>query len=62
MNEEEIQSIPKIDYKKKIKRLVRQAALKYFLELKSSHRKLDLVHYDKLQIQYDLVYSKLNNR
>ena len=50
MNEEEIQGIPKREYKLKIRGLVRKAALKYFLDLKLTLRKLDLVQYDRLQI------------
>ena len=61
MNEEEIQGIPKREYKLKIRGLVRKAALKYFLELKLTHRKLDLVQYDRLQIQPYLINSKLSN-
>jgi hypothetical protein len=61
MNEDEIRSTPKSEYKKKIKVLVKKAAFKYFMELKLTHRKLDFVNYDKLQIQPYLVNSNLNN-
>ena len=62
INEEEIRSIPRREYKLKIKALVKKAAFGYFLEIKLSHRKLDLVHYERLQIQPYLVNSKLNNK
>ena len=62
MNEEEIQGTPKREYKLKIRGLVRKAALEYFLDLKLTHRKLDLVQYDRLQIQPYLINSKLRKK
>ena len=41
----------KEDYKKTVKELVEKAAMKYFLEEKKSHSKLEEVFYDKLQLQ-----------
>ena len=62
MKENEISATPKSEYKLKIKALVNKAALNYYNELKLSHRKLDCVKYDKLQIQSYLTSSLLNNK
>ena len=51
LNEKEIKEMSKEDYKKTIKELVEKAAMKYFLEEKKSHSKLEEVFYDKLQLQ-----------
>ena len=62
MNEEEISSIPKSDYKNKIKALIRNAAFGSFLETKSKHKKLDNISYPSFQIQPYLTSSKFNNK
>ena len=51
LNEKEIKEMSKEDYKKTVKELVEKAAMKYFLEEKKSHSKLEEVFYDKLQLQ-----------
>ena len=51
LNEIEIKEMSKEDYQKTVKELVEKAAMKYFLEEKKSHSKLEEVFYDKLKVQ-----------
>ena len=51
MDEEEISTISKYEYKRKIKSLVQRAVLKYLNEEKLKHRKLDSIRYTELKIQ-----------
>ena len=43
LNEDEIRSMSRQEYKKKIKHLIHKAAFEYFLLQKQSHSKLDEV-------------------
>ena len=60
MDEEEISTISKSEYKRKIKSLVQRAVLKYLNEEKLKHRKLDSIRYTELKIQPYLV-SQMSN-
>ena len=62
MNEEDIQSMSKANYKKKIKYLVQKAAFNYFIEEKSKHSKLKNLEYTSLQIQPYLTSKSINNK
>ena len=62
MKEEEISSIPKSDYKDKIKALIRNAAFGSLREIKSKHKKLNNICYLSFQIQPYLTSSKFNNK
>ena len=62
MIEDEISSIPKSEYKRKIKYLINQAAFKYFLSLKESHSKLNDISYNKLELQLYMTSQKLSNK
>ena len=62
MDENEIASTPKEEYKKNIKMLVQKAAFKYFLKLKDGHKKLDGVKYDELKIQPYLINTQFNKK
>ena len=42
---------PKYLYKKEIKQLVDKAAFHYFIELKSTHKKIENIEYEALTIQ-----------
>ena len=53
--------MPKDAYKKKVKSLVEKAALKYFLNKKESHSKLDELKYEKLSIQPYLTERKFSS-
>ena len=55
LDENEIASTPKEEYKKNIKILVQKAAFKYFLKLKDGHKKLDGAKYNELKIQPHLI-------
>ena len=61
LNEEEISSISKIEYKKKIKQLMNNSVFEYFLELKNGHTKIVDITYNKFQIQPYLTTKELNN-
>jgi hypothetical protein len=61
MNEEDIRSMSKYQYKTKIKALVRKAAFKYFLKLKEKHTKLKNVQYSELKIQPYLQSKSMSN-
>ena len=50
MNEADIISTNEEKYKEFVKAKVKQAALKYLTQLKSSHSKMDYLEYDKLEI------------
>ena len=62
IKEEEICSIPKSEYKEKIKSLIKNAAFHYFIERKSEHKKLDSISYPNFQIQPYLTSSYFNNK
>ena len=62
MKEDEICSIPKSDYKVKIKALIRNAAFASFQEIKSKHKKLDNISYPSFQIQPYITSSNFNNK
>ena len=62
LNEEEIISTPKEQYKKKIKQLVEKAAFKQFMAEKVQLSKLNEVTYEKLTIQPYLTSRKFNNK
>ena len=55
MNEDDIFSTPKSEYKIKMKYLINKAAFKYFLTVKETHSKLNDVTYKKFQIQPYLI-------
>ena len=62
LKEEEICSLPKSDYKEKIKTLIKNAAFQYFTERKSKHKKLDCISYPNFQMQPYLTSSHFNNK
>jgi hypothetical protein len=62
MNEDEIFSTPKSEYKIKMKYLINQAAFKYFLSVKETHSKLNDITYKKVQIQPYLITKKISNK
>ena len=62
INENEICSTPKSEYKIKIKSLINKAAFKYFLSVKETHSKLNDITYKKFQIQLYLIAQKLSNQ
>ena len=51
INEDEIRSYSKSEYKAIIKKLIKKAALKYFLKKKETHSKLDDICYSELNLQ-----------
>ena len=51
ISDEEIRAMPKKEYKKKIKSLVRKAAFDYFLKEKQHHSKLNDVKYCEFKLQ-----------
>ena len=61
LNKENIKSMSKSDYKKKVKKLVEVAAFKFLLKEKAKHSKLEDVKYNKFKIQNYLVDKRLNN-
>ena len=61
INENEICSTPKSEYKIKIKSLINKAAFKYFQSVKETHSKLNDITYKKFQLQPYLSSQKLNN-
>ena len=50
MNEADINTTNEAKYKEVVKAKVKQAALKYLTQLKSSHSKMNYLKYDKLEI------------
>ena len=61
MDEQKISETSKDRYKREIKSLIKTAALKYFNEQKTTHRKLDHVTYTELKVQPYLISSHMDN-
>ena len=62
MNEEAIKCMNKEEYKKKVNRLVKAAAFKYFLNEKTKHSKLNNIDYTKFDIQDYLTHKSFSNK
>ena len=62
INEEEIRATPKSEYKKKIKKLVQQAAFKYYMKEKDKMTKLDKLEYTQLKLQTYLTEKTTTNK
>lgn len=61
ITDQEIQAIPRFEYKKKIKNLIQNAAFEYFLNKKRTHSKLNDVSYSDFKLQpylQDVRFSK----
>ena len=61
MNEEDIKSYSKEEYKKKVKILVKKAALKYLLNQKEGHKKIKDITFNEYKIQPYLNSNMFNN-
>ena len=61
MDEEQIKNMSKIQYKKKIKDMVKKAAFKYLTKQKEEHKKVKNLVYKDLQIQPYLTSKLFNN-
>ena len=61
MKEEEIVKLSKTEYKKKVTKMVKKAAFKYFLKEKDGHKKIKDLVYKDLNVQTYLTSKIFNN-